>query len=197
MKNAVESKESVINVHNELIEGCKKGDQKAQFQIYKLYYKAMYNTSIRIINDPMEAEDIMQESFLTAFEEIGNYSGKVSFGAWLKKIVQNRSIDAWRKKSKINFEEIGSANESEFICFESANCEEEHDSRFNKVIEALKHLTKGCRQVFSLYFLEGFDHEEIGEILSISASSSRSQLSRARNGIIQEVKSERYSNHKF
>ncbi len=61
---------SSINLHRELIDGCRKGDQKAQFRIYKLYYKAMYNISLRIVNDPMEAEDIMQESFLSAFEEI-------------------------------------------------------------------------------------------------------------------------------
>ena len=95
------------NIHQNLIEDCKRMDQKAQFQIYKLYYKAMYNTSLRIVNDPMEAEDIMQESFLVAFEQISTYSGNVSFGAWLKNIVQNRSIDIWRKNRDVIFEEIG------------------------------------------------------------------------------------------
>ena len=85
------------NIHQNLIEDCKRMDQKAQFQIYKLYYKAMYNISLRIVNNPMEAEDIMQESFLVAFEQINTYSGNVSFSAWLKSIVQNRSIDIWRK----------------------------------------------------------------------------------------------------
>ena len=82
------------NLHQDLLDGCKTGDQKAQFQIYKLYYIAMYNTSLRIVIDTMEAEDIMQESFLSAFEKIATYSGTVSFGAWLKKIVFNRSLDA-------------------------------------------------------------------------------------------------------
>lgn len=85
------------NIHQDLIEACRNNDQKAQFKIYRLYYKAMYNISLRIVNDPMEAEDIMQESFLSAFEEISNYSGMVSFGAWLKSIVQNKSIDSLRK----------------------------------------------------------------------------------------------------
>src|SRR5674476_1095026 len=66
------------NLHQDLLDGCKTGDQKAQFQIYKLYYKAMYNTSLRIVNDTMEAEDIMQESFLAAFEKIDTYSGIVT-----------------------------------------------------------------------------------------------------------------------
>src|SRR5512133_4028719 len=95
------------NLHQDLIDGCKAGDQKAQFQIYKLYYKAMYNTSLRIVNDTMEAEDIMQESFLSAFEKIDTYSGMVRFGAWLKKIVVNRSLDALNKRKAV-FEDIDS-----------------------------------------------------------------------------------------
>ena len=91
-----------LNLHQDLIDGCKRGDQKAQFQIYKLYYKAMYNTSLRIVNNTVEAEDIMQEAFLSAFEKIGTYSGTVSFGAWLKKIVQNRSLDVLSKKTKLS-----------------------------------------------------------------------------------------------
>ena len=70
-----DSKVQFLNLHQGLIDGCRKGDQKAQFQIYKLYYKAMYNTSLRIVKDTMEAEDIMQEAFLSAFEKIGSYSG--------------------------------------------------------------------------------------------------------------------------
>ena len=90
--------EAYKNLNQDVIDGCKKGDQKAQFQLYKLYYRSMYNTSLRIVNDYTEAEDIMQESFLAAFEKINSYSGKVSFGSWLKKIVVNRSLDALRKK---------------------------------------------------------------------------------------------------
>ena len=90
--------EAYKNLNQDVIDGCKKGDQKAQFQLYKLYYRSMYNTSLRIVNDYTEAEDIMQESFLAAFEKINTYSGKVSFGSWLKKIVVNRSLDALRKK---------------------------------------------------------------------------------------------------
>jgi DNA-directed RNA polymerase specialized sigma24 family protein len=93
------------NIHQDLIDGCINGDQKAQFQIYKLYYKAMFNTSLRIVSDTMEAEDIMQESFLSAFEKIDTYSGTVSFGAWLKRIVINRSLDSLNRKKAI-FEDI-------------------------------------------------------------------------------------------
>lgn len=98
--------EVLTNIHQNLIEDCKRMDQKAQFQIYKLYYKVMYNTSLGIVNDPMEAEDIMQESFLVAFEQIDTYSGNVTFSAWLKNIVQNRSIDRRSKNRNVIFEVI-------------------------------------------------------------------------------------------
>ena len=168
------------NIHQNLIEDCKRMDQKAQFQIYKLYYKAMYNTSLRIVNDPMEAEDIMQESFLSAFEEISNYSGNVSFGAWLKRIVQNRSLDFLRKNRNMVFEDIDSIREIEDKCFDVPCLIEEPESRMSRVLDIVKLLPKKCRNIFTLYLIEGYDHTEISEILSISESTSRSQLSRAR-----------------
>ncbi|MGD0343300.1 MAG: sigma-70 family RNA polymerase sigma factor, partial [Bacteroidales bacterium] len=154
------SEVSFLNSHQDLIDGCKKGDQKAQFQIYKLYYKAMYNTSLRIVNDNMEAEDIMQESFLSAFEKIDTYSGTVSFGAWLKKIVINRSLDALSRRKAI-FEDIdshiGNRDESNDDNVRS----EELDVRVEEVKDAINRLPDGYRVILSLYLLEGYDHDEI------------------------------------
>src|SRR4030042_4960656 len=89
----------------EIISNCRKGDSKAQFEVYRLYFKAMYNTALRIVSQPAEAEDIMQEAFLSAFSKIETVKGPVSFGAWLKRIVINKSIDALRQR-KIRFEGI-------------------------------------------------------------------------------------------
>jgi RNA polymerase sigma-70 factor (ECF subfamily) len=99
MKTDVISSETPVrNLHQDLIDKCNEGDQKAQFQIYRLYYKTMYNISLKIINDPMEAEEIMKESLLSAFENISTYTGIVSFDTWLKNIVINRSLNAIRKE---------------------------------------------------------------------------------------------------
>jgi len=99
MKTVVISSETPVrNLHQDLIDKCNEGDQKAQFQIYRLYYKTMYNISLKIINDPMEAEEIMKESLLSAFENISTYTGIVSFDTWLKNIVINRSLNAIRKE---------------------------------------------------------------------------------------------------
>jgi len=190
MKTKVaESETSFQNTHQALIDGCRKGDQKAQFQIYKLYYKAMYNISLQIVRNQMEAEDIMQESFLSAFEAIGSYSGTVSFGAWLKKIVYNRSLDHLRKSSRFVFGDLECCNDLEEDSSEVLNDTEETERRVSKVKEIISTLPSKCRNVLSLHLLEGYDHEEIGEILSISPSSSRSQFSRGRYRIINELKS--------
>ncbi len=175
------------NIHQDLIDGCRRGDQKAQFQIYKLYYKAMYITSLRIVNDAMEAEDIMQEAFLSAFEKIVTYSGTVSFGAWLKKIVQNRSLDYLSKKNKMKLENIESLNGIEDTYCEVLNQNDETDTRINRVMEKIRLLPERYRQILSLYLFEGYDHEEIGQILSIPSSTSRSNFSRARHKIISEI----------
>lgn len=187
--NEANAEVSIFNPHSNLIEACREGDQKAQFRIYKLYYKAMYNISLRIVNDPADAEDIMQESFLTAFEEIGTFSGTASFGAWLKRIVHNRSIDLLRKNNIMTFEDIYTIRESDVLYTEESISADDTGSRIKRVIEALSRLSEGCRNIFTLYFLEGYDHEEISRILSISPATSRSQLSRARNKVITDLKS--------
>ncbi|HVN59419.1 MAG TPA: sigma-70 family RNA polymerase sigma factor [Bacteroidales bacterium] len=175
------------NIHQDLIDGCKTGDQKAQFQIYKLYYKAMFNTSLRIVNDTMEAEDIMQESFLSAFEKIETYSGTVSFGAWLKKIVINRSLDSLSRKKAI-FEDIDTHSGIKDTSIEDIAHKEELDIRVEEVKEAINRLPDGYRIILSLYLLEGYDHDEIADILAINSSTSRSQLSRAKQKLISELK---------
>lgn len=175
------------NLHQDLLDGCKLGDQKAQFQIYKLYYKAMYNTSLRIVNDTMEAEDIMQESFLSAFEKIETYSGTVSFGAWLKKIVINRSLDALGKRKAV-FEDIESLTGFRDESSDDMVKYEELDVKVEEVKEAIERLPDGYRVILSLYLLEGYDHDEIAEILAISSSTSRSQLSRAKQKLISELR---------
>ena len=166
------------NVHQDLIDNCRKGDRKAQFQIYKLYYRNMYNISLRIVNDTQEAEDIMQESFLSAFENIGTYGGKASFGAWLKRIVIHRSLDALKKR-RIDILSIDDAAELPAEADEDAD-QESLNLQIEEIHRCMKLLPDGYRIILGLYLLEGYDHEEIGEILDISASTSRSQYTRAR-----------------
>jgi RNA polymerase sigma-70 factor (ECF subfamily) len=174
------------NIHQDIIDRCKSGEQKAQFQLYKLYYKAMFNTCLRIVNDSLEAEDIMQESFLKAFEKINSYKGEVSFGAWIKRIVINHSLDELRKR-KLDLESI---EESVYeIKDEHEKPEnEEIQAKAEEIKEQINQLPDGYRIVLSLYLIEGYDHDEISEILNISNSTSRSQCARAKKKLIERLR---------
>ena len=158
-----------------IIENCKKGDQKAQVELYKRYYRKMYNVSMRILSHSAEAEDAMQEAFIAAFRQLDTFRGEVSFGSWLKRIVINRSIDQLRKK-KITFEDMSKlANRpaDETIDFEEeVTCE--------MIKKAIATLPDNYRVVLSLFLLEGYDHEEIADILKISNGSSRIIYHRAK-----------------
>ena len=174
------------NIHQDVIDRCKSGEQKAQFQIYKLYYKAMYNSCLRIVNNSLEAEDIMQESFLKAFEKINSYKGGVSFGAWLKRIVINHSLDELRKKKMI-FDSIEDSV-YEIKNEESNNSDNKTQIKAEDIKEQINKLPDGYRITLSLYLIEGYDHDEISEILNISSSTSRSQCARAKKKLIDRLK---------
>ena len=163
------------NSYQDTIDRCRKGDTKAQFELYKLYYKPMYNVCLRMLgNNAVEAEDVMQEAFLRAFTKIDTYEGKVSFGAWLKKIVINRSLDQLKKR-KVKFEEL-----NEKIPDEEPVGIEISEIQMEQLKKAVQRLPDGYRVVLSLYLLEGYDHEEISQILGITNVSSRSQYLRAK-----------------
>jgi len=176
---------TVKNIHEDLIRGCQVNDRKAQFQVYKLYYKAMFNAAIRIVNDSAQAEDIMQESFLEAFRKIENYRGESSFGTWLKKIVINKSIDEIRKaKDVISRDEldveIPAQNEDE-------NYLQVLSTRVEEIRKAIHALPDSYRIILSLYLLEGYDHEEIAQVLDISYNLSRTRYSRARKKLLEYI----------
>jgi len=170
--------------HKDLLEACKKGDSRAQMKIYRLYYKPMYHVSFRILGDTMEAEDVMQEAFLVAFRNIGAIDLNVSFGGWLKRIVVNRSLDALRKrKPQVELvpdypDEIPS--ESTFQSDEGST-----EEKVEKIRRALERLPEKYRVVLSLSLFEGYDHDEIGQILGVTPSTSRAQLSRGKQKLLQ------------
>ncbi len=177
------------NIHQDLIDQCKQGNQEAQFGLYKLYYKSMYNTSLRMTGNSADAEDIMQEAFLSAFRKINTYEGNVSFGAWLKKIVVNRSLDHLKKR-RIAFDEI-----DERVMDERETSEEENwDIDLDRLKKAIMQLQENYRVVLTLFLLEGYDHDEISEILGITNVASRTQFCRAKQKLRQLiVKDELYS----
>jgi RNA polymerase sigma-70 factor (ECF subfamily) len=141
-----------------------------------------------MLDDKVEAEDVMQESFLAAFLKMSTYRGEMSFGSWLKKIVINKTIDVLRSR-KIRFEElnekIGIADEDDQNITDR---EWDEIRRVEKIREAVRKLPEGFRIVLSLALFEGYDHEEIAMILKITESTSRSQLARAKKKLIEYLK---------
>ncbi len=145
----------------------------------------MYNTSLRIVNNTAEAEDIMQESFLDAFQRLGSYSGEGSFGSWLKRIVINRSLDYLRRyKETIPLEEVCDGIPDPMV----ENMEEEFLNQVTEVKKAIFQLPEEYRVVLSLFLLEGYDHEEISQILNITNQLSRTRYSRARQKLLGLLK---------
>jgi len=178
-----------INIHQDLIDACRNGDRNAQFEIYKLYYKAMFNTSLRIVNQSAEAEDIMQESFLDAFQRLHSYTGEGSFGSWLKRIVINHSLDYLRKEREtVPFDEV----EYDIPDSTEENREEEIQFQVIEVKKAISLLRDEYRIVLSLFLLEGYDHKEIAQILKISNQLSRTRYSRARQKLLGLLKEKKY-----
>ncbi len=132
---------------------------------------------MRIVNNIEEAEDILQEAFLSAFRNIKSYKWEAAFGAWLKRIVVNYSINHIRKKKL----EVVSMEESKPVeKVEETPPDYELELTVEKVRNAIQLLPDGYRVVFSLYLLEGYDHGEIAEILNITESTSKSQYNRAK-----------------
>lgn len=166
------------NIHQELIDDCKNGSTQAQFEIYKLYYKAMYNTSLRLVNDSMEAEDIMQESFLKAFKKIDTYKEEVSFGAWLKRIVVNSSLDVLKKR-KLDEEPL---NERQISIPDDSGSNNFTDAvqKLAEVKQVISELPENYRVLITLHLIEGYDHEEISQILGMTNAAVRTGYSRAR-----------------
>ncbi|KQS31746.1 RNA polymerase sigma factor [Pedobacter sp. Leaf194] len=153
-----------------------RGSRAAQFDLYKLYAKAMYNVALRILNYEEEAEDVLQESFLDAFTRIVDFRQETTFGLWLKQIVINKSINYLRKRK---FEFVSTDEISE-VPDEVTADEYEMQLQAGEIRQAITQLPDGYRVVLSLYLLEGYDHEEIAHILKISENTSRTQYMRAK-----------------
>lgn len=172
-------------MHDDLIARCRAGDRDAHYRIYKLYSRSMYNVSYRITGNGEDAEDALQEAFISAFRSLDTYRGEATFGAWLKRIVVNKSINILnrRKHEWITDEEAGDRTDDE------PEGDYKEELTIDRVKKAIEDLPDGYRSVLSLYLIEGYDHQEIAEILGITESTSKSQLNRAKGKLREKLTS--------
>jgi RNA polymerase sigma-70 factor (ECF subfamily) len=166
-----------------LISESIKGDNRARYQLYQLYSKAMFNVCFRMTNNREDAEDMLQEAFIQAFQKLETFRNESSFGTWLKTITIHTCINALNKR-KLDMKYFEEMNR-----FETAE-EMTEDPLFTTehVIDAMSQLPEGGRIVFSLYLLEGYDHGEIAQILNITESTSKTQYMRAKRRVYEILK---------
>lgn len=175
---------SLTNHHiNQLLPLCKQGEQTAQLEVYNRYYKAMYNTSLRIVKDTAAAEDVMQDSFLSAFTKLESFKGDASFGSWLKRIVVNNSLNSYQKTKKLDETPL---DDHLYRIEDDGDGISELDMSEIKVVEVMKamnELKDNYRQSLSLHLIEGYDYEEMSTILNISYANCRTTVSRAKDSL--------------
>ncbi|WP_136481367.1 RNA polymerase sigma factor [Cognatitamlana onchidii] len=171
----------------DIIEKCKQNNRQAQMQLYNQYCEGMYIVAKRFLKDATDAEDVVQEAFIKAFTKLHQYKAEVTFGAWLKRIVVNMSIDVLKSKKQhlveldeVHLKVVDTVIDDKWLVEDSVTLQD--------IKEAIEALPDKYRYVVMLYLIEGYDHQEISEILKISEVASRTQLSRGKSKLQDALK---------
>ena len=180
---------ATYHIHTEIVDRCLAGDRMAYEELYRLYSRAMYNVSLRITNDKAEAEDVLQEAFVSAFQYLNTFNQTSSFGAWLKRIVVNKSLNNIKRR-RLDTIPLDTIPMEKELDTEEAQYDMDFEYDITQVRRAIEQLPDGYRTVFSLYLLEGYDHREIAQILGISESTSKSQYNRSKKKLLEILKQE-------
>lgn len=171
---------------DEQVELCKKGDKSAYFEIYERYAKPMLNSSMRILNNIADAEDMVQEAFLDAFSNLEAFTYKSSFEGWLRRIVINKSISLLRKR-KINWSDI------DFSTHVAEELKEVDEERFEfdvyRVKAAINELPENYRMIFNLFVIDELKQDEIAALLNISHNNVRTIFHRAKKKVLDILNS--------
>ncbi len=160
----------------DLVERCKQHDRKAQLSLYKQYCDGMFCVAMRFVNNRDDAEDVMQEAFIKAFQKIHQFKGEVTFGAWLKRIVINKCLDFLKTRKERAIE----IQENTLQIAEDEDWTVEREVSMEEVKQAMLKLPEKYQHVLQLYLLEGYDHEEIAQILGLTNTASRTRLVRGK-----------------
>lgn len=169
----------------QLIEGCQRGDRRAQKELYELYSRKMMGVCLRYVNDRETARDLLQDGFVKIFTSIGSFSGIGSFEGWMRKIFVNCALE-YLRKSDVLREATDLDNTAELVNADSSAIS---DISAAELMNMVKELPAGFRTVFNLFAIEGYSHKEIAEMLDITDSTSRSQYTRAKQLLKKKINS--------
>lgn len=177
LPSILKSEDLKIDLQDKWLERCKKGDRKAQYELYKQFVKPLYHAVIRLVPSKPEAEDIVQDAFISIFKNITQYRSESSLYTWMRRIAVNKALDEIRKK-KIQW--IIEYKDVEPDLFEIPEEEPADEMLINHLHGEIKRLPDGCREILTLFLFEGFKHSEIADKLNISESTSKTQYARAK-----------------
>jgi RNA polymerase sigma-70 factor (ECF subfamily) len=167
---------------NELLEGCKAGNRKMQEALYRQTASKMLVVCMRYAKDRMEAEDVLQMGYIKVFQKVNEYRGDGAFEGWIRKVMVNTAIESYRKNLRsLNVVPIEDAYDQPSTGFDFSRL------GMQDLLKLIQKLADGYRMVFNMYIIEGYSHKEIAETLGISEGASKSQLSRARAILKEEI----------
>lgn len=167
---------------NQLIENCKINDTKAQGELYKLFSSKLFSICLKYSRNYAEAEDNLQDAFLTIFNKIGQYKHKGSFEGWIKRITLNTVLQRYRNDKVFDI-----VNENN-IEDEAIEVDDDENFSLDFLLQIIQELPDRYRLVFNLYVLDGYSHKDIADMLNINVGTSKSNLARARQILKQNIK---------
>ena len=168
----------------QLIESCIKGDRASQKVLYDRLAARMFPVCMRYVGDREQAEDVLQDGFVTLFTRLDTYKGEGSFEGWARKIFVTTALMNLRKKDALKMSDDLEAARS----LKAETSSQIQNLGYKELMNMIMELPAGFRTVFNMYAIEGYSHKEIGEILGISETTSRTQLSRARISLQNKIK---------
>jgi len=172
--------QSTLDIHS-ILQGCINGKKLHQELLYTKYAPAMFAICLRYASDYHTAEDLLQEGFIKVFGKINSFRGEGSFEGWMKRVFINTSIEYFRKSSTYRFVKLDEGYQVKI----SPKATEKLFR--DDLIEVIQTLPSGYRNVFNLYVIDGYNHNEIANLLNISVGTSKSQLARARNSLKNKI----------
>lgn len=172
----------------DLVERCKANDRKAQLKLYKQYCDGMYCVAMGFLKNSADAEDVVQDAFIKAFQKIEQYRGEVTFGAWLKRIVINRSLDFLKTKKERHVE----LDEGYMKVVEDEDWSVPDEVTVAAVKSKMGELPEKYRHVVRMFLIEGYDHSEISQIMDITESACRTRLLRGKGFLKELLKNKNY-----
>jgi len=173
-----------ISNEEKIIKGCKRGERKAQRQLYELYASAMYSVCMQYIAEKESARDALQDGFIKVFSKIDTYNGSGSLGGWIRKVFVNTCIEYLRKKDALK---MSLSIDDVQYALEDNSTDALQQISADELFGYISELPDGYRTVFNLYVLEGMNHYEISQMFHITESTSRSQYNRARKALQEKI----------